>query len=160
MMSGPSAPEHDDRYWMRQALDLAAEAARKGEVPVGAVVVSAGRVIGRGINGLESDQDPTAHAELQAIRQAAAALGSRRLLDTVLYVTLEPCAMCAGAVVLARIPRLVFGAFDPKAGACGSLYNLAQDPRLNHRCTLVGGVMADESAGLLKEFFSRLRSGE
>jgi tRNA(adenine34) deaminase len=97
---------------------------------------------------------------LQAIRQAAVALGSRRLLDTVLYVTLEPCAMCAGAVVLARIPRLVFGAFDPKAGACGSLHNLVQDSRLNHRCTLVGGVLEGESAELLKEFFSRLRSRE
>ena len=159
-MSGLPAPEHDDLYWMRQALDLAADAARKGEVPVGAVIVSGGQVIGRGINGLESDQDPTAHAEMQAIRQAAAALGSRRLLDTALYVTLEPCAMCAGAVVLARIPRLVFGAFDLKAGACGSLRNLVQDARLNHRCSLAGGVLERESAELLKGFFSRLRSRE
>lgn len=159
-MSGLPAPEHDDLYWMRQALELAADAARQGEVPVGALVVREGRPIGRGVNGLESSQDPTAHAEMQAIRQAAAALGSRRLLDTVLYVTLEPCAMCAGAVVLARIPRLVFGAFDPKAGACGSLCNLVQDPRLNHRCSLAGGVLAAESAGLLQEFFSRLRSRE
>ncbi|MBI2503350.1 MAG: nucleoside deaminase [Candidatus Latescibacteria bacterium] len=159
-MSGLPAPEHDDFYWMRQALDLAADAARRGEVPVGALVVRDGQPVGRGINGLESLQDPTAHAELQAIRQAASALGSRRLLDTVLYVTLEPCAMCAGAVVLARIPRLVFGAFDPKAGACGSLCNLVQDPRLNHRCSLAGGVLEGESAELLQEFFSRLRSGE
>ena len=159
-MSGLSAPAHDDLHWMRQALELAAEAARQGEVPVGALVVRDGRSIGRGVNGLESFQDPTAHAEMQAIRQAAAALGTRRLLDAVLYVTLEPCAMCAGAVVLARIPRLVFGAFDPKAGACGSLRNLVQDPHLNHRCSLTGGVLADESAELLKEFFARLRSKE
>ena len=159
-MSGLSAPAPDDLYWMRQALDLAADAARKGEVPVGAVIVRGGQLIGQGINGLEGDQDPTAHAEMQAIRQAAVFLGSRRLLDTVLYVTLEPCAMCAGAVVLARIPRLVFGAFDPKAGACVSLHNLVQDTRLNHRCSLRGGVLGNESAELLKEFFSRLRSRE
>ena len=156
-MSNPPDLGHDDLYWMRQALELAAAAARQGEVPIGALVVWDGRPIGRGVNGLEGSQDPTAHAEMQAIRQAAAALGSRRLLDTVLYVTLEPCAMCAGAAVLARIPRLVFGAFDPKAGACGSLHNLAQDPRLNHRCSLVGGVLAAESAEMLKEFFARLR---
>ncbi|MCC7262085.1 MAG: nucleoside deaminase [Candidatus Latescibacteria bacterium] len=157
-MSNPPDPGRDDLYWMRQALELAAEAARQGEVPIGALVVRDGQPIGRGINGLEGFQDPTAHAEMQAIRQAAAVLGSRRLLGTVLYVTLEPCAMCAGAAVLARIPRLVFGAFDPKAGACGSLRNLAQDPRLNHRCSLAGGVLAAESAEMLKEFFAGLRS--
>ncbi len=145
---------------MRQALDLAAQAACRGEVPVGALVVREGRLIGSGVNGLERFQDPTAHAEIQAIRQAAVSLGSRRLLDTALYVTLEPCAMCAGAAVLARIPRLVFGAFDPTAGACGSLWNLAQDPRLNHRCRLEGGVLGAESAAMLKKFFTELRSKE
>ncbi|MBM3277030.1 MAG: nucleoside deaminase [Candidatus Handelsmanbacteria bacterium] len=159
-MSGHAEPAPEDLHWMRQALELAAQAARLGEVPVGAVVVREGQVIGRGLNGLECAQDPTAHAEMQAIRQAAAALGSRRLLDAVLYVTLEPCAMCAGAAVLARLPRLVFGALDPKAGACGSLRNLAQDPRLNHRCRLTGGVLAEESAALLKDFFAGLRTKE
>lgn len=156
-MSGLPAEEAGDIHWMRQALELAERAGHSGEVPIGALVVREGEVIGRGVNGLEGRQDPTAHAEMQAIRQAAAALGSRRLLEAVLYVTLEPCAMCAGAVVLARIPRLVFGAFDPKSGACGSLRNLVQDPRLNHRCGVAGGVLERECAELLKRFFSRLR---
>ncbi len=158
-MGGLPAEGADDAFWMRRALELAEQAGQSGEVPIGALIVREGAIIGRGVNGLEGQQDPTAHAEMQAIRQAAAALGSRRLLEAVLYVTLEPCAMCAGAVVLARIPRLVFGAFDPKAGACGSLRNLVQDPRLNHRCAVSGGVLEEECAEALRRFFARLRAG-
>ena len=147
----------EDIYWMRRALALARAAGRAEEVPVGALVVSAGRVVGQGANATEMRQDPTAHAEMAAIATAAAALGSRRLVDATLYVTLEPCAMCAGAIVLARIPRLVFGAYDPKTGACGSLRNVVQDERLNHRSAVVGGVLMEECATLLQEFFARLR---
>ncbi len=148
----------EDSRWMREALREAERAGRRGEVPVGAVVVGAGRVLGRAGNAIEAAQDPTAHAEMLALRQAAAALGTRRLLATTLYVTLEPCAMCAGAAVLARVPRLVFGAADPKAGACGSLRNVAEDPRLNHRCQVRGGVLEQECAELLKGFFMALRA--
>ena len=143
---------------MRQALVLAAAAGRHGEVPVGAVVVRDGVVIGTGANGVEAVQDPTRHAEMEAIRQAAVAAGSWRLTGSTLYVSLEPCSMCAGAVVLSRIERLVFGAADPKAGACGSLRNIVQDARLNHRCAVTGGVLADESAELLQSFFAHIRS--
>jgi len=146
-----------DKYWMQQALELATSAGKRDEVPVGAVVVRGGELIGAAANEIEDLEDPTAHAEMLAIRAATRAAGSRRLLDTTLYVTLEPCAMCAGAVVQARIPRLVFGAYDPKAGACGSLRNIAQDSRLNHRCEVVGGLLAEESAGLLRGFFAGLR---
>ena len=150
----------EDSHWMREALREAERADRRGEVPVGAVVVGAGRVLGRAGNAIEATQDPTAHAEMLALRQAAAALGTRRLLATTLYVTLEPCAMCAGAAVLARVPRLVFGAADPKAGACGSLRNVAEDPRLNHRCQVRGGVLERECAELLKGFFVALRAAK
>ena len=150
----------EDSSWMREALREAERAGRRGEVPVGAVVVGAGRVLGRAGNAIEATQDPTAHAEMLALRQAAAALGTRRLLATTLYVTLEPCAMCAGAAVLARVPRLVFGATDPKSGACGSLCNIAADPRLNHRCQVRGGVLERECAELLKEFFMALRAAK
>jgi tRNA(adenine34) deaminase len=143
---------------MRQALAEAERAGRRGEVPVGAVVVLGDQVIGRAGNALEERQDPTAHAEMLAIRQAAENMGSRRLLGTTLYATLEPCAMCAGALVLARVPRLVFGTLDPKSGACGSLRNLVQDARLNHCCQVQGGVLEEECAGLLKDFFAELRS--
>ena len=147
-----------DLHGMRLAL-AAAEAARSArEVPVGALIVQDGVVIGAGANATERSQDPTAHAEMVAIRQAAARAGSRRLTGATLYVTLEPCAMCAGAVVLARLARLVFGAFDPKTGACGSLRNLVQDPRLNHRCAVDGGVMEQECGELLRGFFSELRA--
>ena len=156
----PAAGSDIDAYWMRQALTQAAQARSQEEVPVGALIVRDGLVIGRGGNATEQQQDPTAHAEMLAIQQAVAALKSRRLTDATLYVTLEPCAMCAGAVVLARIPRLVFGAFDPKSGACGSLRNVVQDSRLNHLCTVVGGVLAEECADLLKRFFAQLRSAE
>jgi tRNA(adenine34) deaminase len=147
-----------DESWMRRALTLAEEGARLGEVPVGAVVVSAaGELLGSGFNRREVDQDPTAHAEILAIREAAEKLGSWRLIDCALYVTLEPCAMCAGAIVLARLGRLVYGAPDPKAGFCGSLGDLVRDERLNHRATLVAGVLAEECGETLRRFFSRLR---
>ena len=133
-------------------------AAANGEVPVGALVVRENEIVGRGANAMEREQDPTAHAEMAAIKQAAAYLGTRRLHDTTLYVSLEPCSMCAGAIVLARIPLLVFGAHDPKGGACGSLRNVVRDLRLNHQCEVRGGVMEPECGDLLKEFFSDIRS--
>jgi len=145
----------DDETWMGWALAEALVAPRTGDVPVGAVVVdSSGQVIGQGHNAREALQDPTAHAELLALRSAARSLGSWRLADCTLVVTLEPCAMCAGAVVLARVPRLVLGAWDPKAGAAGSMRDIVRDSRLNHRVEVVGGVRAEESAALLRAFFA------
>ena len=149
--------EEVDRLWMREAIAEARQAEALGEVPVGAVVVAGGAVIGRGHNRREIDQDPLAHAEVLAIRAAAARTGSWRLTGATLYVTLEPCAMCSGALVLSRIERLVFGAADPKAGYCGSLGNLVEDPRLNHRLVVVAGVLAEESSNLLRGFFAALR---
>jgi len=143
--------------YMHQALREAQRADEFDEVPIGAVVVHEGRVIGRGYNQTERLQDPTAHAEMVAITAAANALQSRRLDGCTIYVTLEPCPMCAGAIVLARIPTLVFGAYDPKAGACGTLYNLVEDKRLNHVCHIVSGVCDRESEELLKKFFGRVR---
>src|SRR5512138_3576271 len=148
----------DHETWMREALALAREAGAKGEVPVGAVAVLDGRIVGRGANARESAHDPTAHAELLAVRDAARTLGRWRLGGVTVYVTLEPCAMCAGAMVLARIDRLVFGASDPKAGAAGSLMDLTADPRLNHRFPVERGVLAEESGDLLRAFF-RARRG-
>ena len=143
---------------MRQALALAALAAGHGDVPVGAVVVGPdGTVIGTGRNTRERDADPTGHAEMVAIKAAAAALGAWRLEGCTLVVTLEPCTMCAGALVAARVERLVFGAFDNKAGAVGSLWDVVRDRRLNHRPEVVSGVLADESAALLRDFFSAHR---
>jgi tRNA(adenine34) deaminase len=143
---------------MREALALAVSATDSGDVPVGAVVVDAdGVIIGRGRNTREAEGDPTGHAEIVAIREAAAARGEWRLEGCTLVVTLEPCTMCAGAIVAARIQRLVFGAFDPKAGAVGSLWDVVRDRRLNHRPEVVSGVLADESAVLLRAFFSRHR---
>ncbi|MFM1902770.1 MAG: tRNA-specific adenosine deaminase [Planctomycetota bacterium] len=147
----PGSPPHD--RWMRLALDEARAAAAEDEVPVGAVVVAGGRVVGCGHNQREQLADPTAHAEMIAITQAAAALGSWRLEDCTLYVTLEPCPMCAGAILQARVPRVVWGAADPKAGAVESLYRLFEDSRLNHRVEHVGHVLADECGRLLSEFF-------
>jgi tRNA(adenine34) deaminase len=148
--------DHQAR-WMKEALALAEEAAADGEIPVGAVIVdSNGAIIGRGRNRRESG-DPLGHAELIAIRQAAEAIGDWRLEGTTMVVTLEPCAMCAGALVNARVAKLIFGAFDPKAGFCGSLGNLVQDARLNHRLEVVSGVDAEESKRLLQEFFQGLR---
>jgi tRNA(adenine34) deaminase len=146
-----------DEAFMQQALVLAREAAELGEVPVGAVAVHDGRIVGTGFNRREVDRNPLAHAELLALDAAAKALGAWRLTGVTLYVTLEPCAMCAGGLVQSRVTRLVFGAMDPKAGAVGSLYNLAEEPRHNHRLQVTSGVLADESRLLLKSFFERLR---
>ncbi len=148
----------DPESLMEVALALAAEAAEQGEVPIGAVIANAeGEIIGRGRNARESG-DPLGHAEIYAIREASRAIGDWRLEGTTMVVTLEPCAMCAGAIVNARIDRLIFGAFDPKAGFCGTLGNLVQDARLNHRVDLTGGFMAERSAEMLQAFFRRLRS--
>lgn len=154
---GDSFPEID-RAWMARALALAQAGGLGGEVPVGAVIVRGGEVLAESHNRTVELRDPTAHAESVAIRAAALRLGDWRLTDCTLYTTLEPCTQCAGAIVLARIPRLVFGAPDPKAGMAGSLGNLVQDPRLNHRVELVGGVLERESAELLRAFF-RARRG-
>ena len=143
---------------MRHALRLAEEAMAEGEVPVGAVIARDGVVIAAGANRRERDRDATAHAEVVALRTAGVALGTWRLERCVLYVTLEPCPMCAGAVVQARVPTVVYGATDPKGGACHTLYSITDDPRLNHRCRVVGGVLADESAELLRTFFRRQRA--
>jgi tRNA(adenine34) deaminase len=143
---------------MREALALARDAGERGEVPVGAVALFEGRIVGRGANARESANDPTAHAELLAVQDAARTLGRWRLSGVTLVVTLEPCAMCAGAMVLARIDRLVYGASDPKAGAVGSLMDLSQDPRLNHGFAVERGVLAEESSELLRAFF-RARRG-
>jgi tRNA(adenine34) deaminase len=150
-------PDADQRF-MRAALDEAAAAFEEGEVPVGAVVVHDGRILGRGHNQRETLQDPTAHAEIIALTAAASAIGSWRLDDCTIYVTLEPCPMCAGAIVLARLPRLVYGPDDPKAGACRSLYSIPTDSRLNHRVDVTAGVLADDGAALLREFFARQRA--
>jgi tRNA(adenine34) deaminase len=142
---------------MSRALDRARAAAEVGEVPVGAVIVQEGEVIAAAHNRTVTDADPTAHAEVVSIRQAAEVMGDWRLLDCTLYVTLEPCAMCAGAIVLARIPRVVFGALDPRAGMVESLGNLLRDTRLNHRCEVTAGVLAAESSELLRSFFRERR---
>lgn len=149
----------EDERWMRVALEQAAAAEALGEVPVGAAIVRAGELVSTGHNLTHTLQDPSAHAEMVAIRRAAAAVGEWRLLDCTLYVTLEPCAMCSGAIVLARIPRLVFAAHDPKAGMSGSLANLVQHPRLNHRVQLTTGVLADEAGEVLRAFFRARRRG-
>lgn len=146
-----------DEIFMRQALRQAGIAAEAGEVPVGAVIVHGNQVIARGYNQRETLHDPTAHAEMIAITAAADYLKSWRLSGCSLYVTLEPCLMCSGAIYLARIERLVFGADDPKAGACGSLYDIPSDTRLNHRVAVTSGVLAGESTQLLREFFRSLR---
>jgi len=147
----------DDERWMREALAVAAEAAAAGEVPVGAVVVQGGAVIARAANRTVCDQDPTAHAEVLVLRDAARALGRWRLDDCTLVVTIEPCAMCAGALVLSRIERVVFGAWDEKAGMVGSVGDLLRHPRLNHRPEVVSGVLADECAALISTFFASRR---
>ncbi|MCY4147502.1 MAG: tRNA adenosine(34) deaminase TadA [Chloroflexi bacterium] len=148
----------DDKAWMRLALQAAERALETNDVPVGAVAVWRGKVIGRGWNRREADHDPTAHAEIIALREAALNIGSWRLDDVTLYCTLEPCAMCAGAMVLARLPRLVYAASDPKAGAAGSLLDITRHPRLNHRVQVQGGVLAAESAGMIRGFFRKLRA--
>jgi tRNA(adenine34) deaminase len=144
---------------MREALALARQGAAAGEVPVGAVIVREGEVIGRGRNGPVGAHDPTAHAEILALRDAAEGRAGWRLDDATVVVTLEPCPMCAGALVNARVARVVYGAADPKAGALGTLYNLGVDPRLNHELEVTSGVLADEAAALLADFFTARRSG-
>jgi tRNA(adenine34) deaminase len=146
-----------DEYFMRLALREAQRALEHDDVPIGAVVVREGEVIGSGRNERELRADPTAHAEMIALREAARSLGSWRVLDAVMYVTLEPCAMCAGAIVLARVPRVLFGATDPKAGAAGSVMNVLAEPRLNHRPQVEGGLLAADSAELLQTFFASRR---
>ena len=143
---------------MRMALEQAAQSAAMGEVPVGAVLVHQGTSVARSHNHRETWQDPTAHAELIVIRESAKVLGRWRLIDTTLFVTLEPCAMCLGALISARIPRLVFAARDPKAGACGSVLDFASDARLNHRVEVVAGILAEESQRMLTQFFKELRT--
>ena len=143
--------------FMREAISLAAVAAASGEVPVGAVVVKDGEVIGRGSNRPIGTSDPSAHAEIVALREAAARLGNYRLTGCELYVTLEPCAMCVGAMLHARLARVVFGAPDPKTGACGGATDLASDSKLNHQTAFAGGVLADECGALLKRFFAERR---
>jgi tRNA(adenine34) deaminase len=146
-----------DIEFMQLALALANEAANNGEVPVGAIVVKNGEIIGRGSNTPIGLHDPTAHAEIQAMRQAAAHTGNYRLVDCTLYVTLEPCAMCAGAMQHARIAKLVFGASDPKTGACGSVINLMGEPKLNHHCEVLSSVLAEECSAVLSVFFKQRR---
>lgn len=147
----------DDDHWMSKALMEARKAAELGDVPVGAVVVKDDRILGQGYNRREIDGDPLAHAELVALRQASETVEGWRLNGCTLYVTLEPCAMCAGALVNSRVDTLVFGARDPKAGFCGSLGNLATDERLNHRLLIREGILSDECGALLKSFFRKLR---
>jgi tRNA(adenine34) deaminase len=151
----PALERHE--AFMREAMAEARLALEHDDVPIGAVVVHQNQIIGRGRNERERRQDPTAHAEILALREAAAALGSWRVLDSTLYVTLEPCAMCAGAIVLARAPRVVYGCPDPKAGAAGSVLDVLAEPRLNHRPEVVGGVLGEECAELLREFFRARR---
>jgi len=152
-----SALLEPDRRWMKTALREAERAFEMDEVPVGAVVVQDGKLVGRGHNLVEKLRDPTAHAEMIAITAACETLGTRLLHGCTLYVTLEPCPMCAGAIVWARLSRLVFGAFDEKAGSASTLYNIPQDPRLNHRVEIIAGVEADQAAALLQSFFHKQR---
>jgi len=150
-------PEKDDSYWMGLAIREAKKAGARDEVPIGAVIVRDGLVLGRGYNLREKSLDPTSHAEMTAIRRAAKKAANWRLLGATLYVTLEPCPMCMGAILLARLERVVFGCHDPKAGAAGSLFDLSDDARLNHRLELTSGVRREECAELLSSFFAALR---
>jgi len=156
-MTGPAEQQKIDERYMRMAIDAAMIAEENGDVPIGAVIVHEGCVIGRAYNQREQLKDPTAHAEIIALTQAAAALEMWRLHGCTIYVTLEPCPMCAGALVMARLDRLVYGCTDPKAGACGSLYDICRDGRLNHRLAVTAGVLAADCAGLLQAFFRRRR---
>jgi tRNA(adenine34) deaminase len=148
---------YSNEYWMRLALAEAKKAFELDEVPIGCVIVQDERIIAKGHNLTEQLKDATAHAEMMAITSASAALESRFLSDVTLYVTIEPCPMCAGAIVLARIPRLVFGAYDIKAGACGTLYNIPEDKRLNHQVKVIPGVLDAECASLLQDYFRKKR---
>lgn len=153
----PDVAGLEDETWMRAALELAREGARAGEVPVGAVVVAGGEIIGRGYNQPISSHDPTAHAEVVALRNAAGRLANYRLPGATLYVTMEPCVMCAGAILHARLARVVYGAKEYKTGAHGSIMDVFAEPRLNHHCEIVGGVLADECAALITGFFEARR---
>lgn len=157
-MFPPENPLQVHDRWMRQALDQARAAFEADEVPVGAVIVHGESIVGTGFNQRETLQDPTAHAEIIAITQAAQTLGSWRLLDCTLYVTLEPCPMCAGAIVQARIPTVVYGTTDPKGGACHTLYQITEDDRLNHRSTVLGGVLQEDCRAILQDFFRQQRA--
>jgi len=158
MFEAVDDPLQPHTRWMWAALDQARQAFDEGEVPIGAVIVHDEQIIGAGYNQREQLKDPTAHAEMIAITQAAESLGSWRLLDCTLYCTLEPCPMCAGAIVQARIPTVVYGTTDPKAGACHTLYQITSDPRLNHRATVLGGVLQGECQAILQEFFAQQRA--
>ena len=155
----PGDERAQDLMFMRMALEEAARAAAAGEVPIAALVVQDSQVLAQAHNCRELWQDPTAHAEVIAIRAAATAIGTWRLTGTTLYVTVEPCAMCIGAIILARISRVVFGAWDPKAGACGSVFDFTNEPRLNHRVEILGGLLEQESQALIQQFFRELRTG-
>jgi len=148
---------HEHEVWMREALAEAAKATALGDIPIGAIAVLDGNIIGRGYNRREADQDPTAHAEILALREAAHVLGMWRLPGVILYCTLEPCAMCAGAMVQARLPRLVWATDDPKAGAGGSIMDVLHHPRLNHQVEVIRGVLADEATAQIRAFFVELR---
>ena len=158
MLIAPENPLQPHERWMRQALDQAQTAFEQDEVPVGAVIVCADCIVGTGFNQRESLNDPTAHAEMIAITQAAETLGSWRLLECTLFVTLEPCPMCAGAIVQSRIPRVVYGTNDPKAGACHTLYQITDDERLNHQAIVLGGVLQEDCRALLQQFFRTQRA--
>ena len=158
MVIVPTDEHNQDLAFMRTALEEAARAPAIGEVPIAAVIVRGSQILAQAHNCRELWRDPTAHAEMIVIREAAKALGSWRLNDTTLYVTLEPCAMCLGAIILARIPRVVFGARDPKAGACGSVMDFTNESRLNHQVEVLGGILEEESQALLKQFFQQLRT--
>lgn len=149
--------QQSHEYWIDQALAKANLAQESGEVPVGAVLIKNNQIVSTGFNQPIQNSDPSAHAEIQAIRAACNKLNNYRLPNTVLYVTLEPCAMCAGAIIQARIPLVVFGAFDPRAGACGSIANLLNHPKLNHRSTVIGGILEDKCSTILKQFFKLKR---
>lgn len=157
MTTSMTQNSEQDKALMAEALLLASQAATAGEVPVGAIVVKNGQIIGRGSNAPIGSHDPSAHAEIQAIREAAKHLGNYRLVDCTLYVTLEPCAMCAGAIQHARISRLIYGADDPKTGACGSVIDLMAEQKLNHHTHVTGGIMANECGAILTQFFSERR---
>jgi tRNA(adenine34) deaminase len=157
-MNTSVSDQTSDMHFMRIALDMAHQALREEEVPVGAVLVQDGNILATGFNQREGTQDPTAHAELMSIRSASMALGSWRLTGTTLYVTLEPCAMCAGAIIQARIARVVFGTWDPKAGACGSICNLPAETRFNHRVMVDSDILAQDCRAILQKFFQHLRS--
>jgi tRNA(adenine34) deaminase len=159
-MNDPVIDLHSDDYFMGEALRQAARACQKGEVPVGAVVVRGGKIIARAFNQVESLKDATAHAEMLALTQAENAVGDWRLTDCTLYVTKEPCPMCAGAAVHTRLARVVFGADDPKGGAAGGALNLLQFPSLNHRCDITAGVRREECRALLQSFFAEQRRGQ